>query len=476
MALPLDTKIRAFFTDDQSVNQLQQNEIRKHFQHTVTELFEYGTLEFDQDYNLKLSPSQINAVRPTKRPLIPLVIALIPPDTFPGGEFRTTRIPSPQDIPVRLIRTQRNANPEGGNQLNVEAVRPIASIVPEQNNYLILSTSRSVQLDPEFRTEGNQVALARLPIHYTSSNPDVADVTAEGLVTFAALPTTPVTVTMRATTQDQRIVTATVTFTTDPSVDVEPNPPASPAGLDNTIETLVSNEDNLGTFYLESLKDRYEVLRTSGPQAQVSLEDQLDTVTQRRQRIADIYQEASDTITERRGLGANEANIRRQVEVMKNLPPLVMYVNPESFSVSYQHLISDGDRGRDGFIVEHWGLEQPTISASGKIGGAYISTVGSNGRAAGGLTRALRRNSAAFQSFMSLYHSYRNNSYIFNDDGKISLLGSVKIFYDDTIYTGTFESFTIQETEDSPFDLSYSFAFTVRFEDKILENPLNGDL
>lgn len=472
--IQLEPTIRAFFTDDESINDYQRDKIRKTFKTTRTELFEYGTLEFDQDYNLKLAPTTFEAVSTTKRPLIPMVISLVPPDEFPSGEFTTTRVPSPQDVELRLVRTRRNGGAQTGRQVNVEGTREVSSLVPDQNGYVVLSTSFAETIGFTFRTASGAISSARLPIQFESSDPATIEVSTSGVVTVLQVPATTVTVTLTSTTQEGQPLTASVVFTNNISFTPVQAPAPTPVEdiSDNAIETRVSTEETLGTDYLESLRTRYETLRDQGTQSDTNLQDNLEVITQRRQAIVDTFAEESESIRQQRTIGANEAFIRRQVQVFQALPPLVMYINPESFSVSYSHLISDGNRGRDGYIIEHWGLEQPTISASGRIGGAYISTVGSNGQAAGGLTRKLRRGSAAFQKFMSLYQAYRNNGYIFNNDGRISIMGSVKLFYGEKVFTGTFDSFSISESEDNPFDLTYSFDFTVRFEDQILRDPL----
>ena len=201
------------------------------------------------------------------------------------------------------------------------------------------------------------------------------------------------------------------------------------------------------------------------------LERDLDRINRpmvgHREEVRDTVMEESREVQESRNPGDPVRLLRRQIQHMRQLEPLVMYVNPAEFSVSYQHVISDGNRTRNGFTIEHWGLEQPTISASGSIGATYISKDLANGKKGGGVTRTLRRGSAAFQEFMSLFNAYKNNAYIFNMDRRISMVGAVKIYYDDFIYTGSFDSFSISEAEDQPYTLEYSFDFVVRFEHRI---------
>ncbi len=169
--------------------------------------------------------------------------------------------------------------------------------------------------------------------------------------------------------------------------------------------------------------DSISIRRRTFTESTRRLERELDRINRpmvgHRDEVRDTVLEESREVQESRNPSDPVHLLRRQIQWMRNLEPLVMYVNPSEFSVSYQHVISDGNRTRNGFTVEHWGLEQPTISASGTIGATYISKDLGNGKKGGGVTRTLRRGSAAFQEFMSLFNAYKNNAYIFNQDRRI---------------------------------------------------------
>lgn len=461
----IPTETKAFLSTKDSISASESVQIKKSFQTAYSSLLEYGALEFGSKYSIKTAPSPVAAVRPTKRPLIPMYIALIPPDEFPSGEFKTTRVSSPSDVTLTLIKSRT------GNRKvrNVEGVRIASQLVASQNGYVISSPSQTVTLSSDLRTDSGQKASGNLPKTYTSSDESVATVSPSGEVSFLSLPNPAVTVTISTTNQARVTLTASVIFTSDPDFPiVDADPLTSSEGVrDTTTETLVSTSENLGEDFLESLKDRYLKVRTSGSKARIQFEDSLEDITKRRKEVVDIYAQRSEAMQERRNPAANEAFLKSQIALYKLLPPLMMYVNPSEFSVSYAHVLSDGNKGRNGNIIEHWGLEQPVISASGTIGAAYITST-KNGKATGGVTNKLRRGSASFQSFMSLYQAYRNNAYLYNYDKRIAMMGAVQIFYGETVYTGSFDSFSIQESEDSPYSLAYSFSFTVRFEDKIL--------
>ena len=95
------------------------------------------------------------------------------------------------------------------------------------------------------------------------------------------------------------------------------------------------------------------------------------------------------------------------LNTMAQTPPLRMLVNPKSFKVDAQKIISDGNYTRKGPIIEHWGDGQDKIEGSGKIAGFYAaSTLNGPGP---GLSRSARNYSVSYQNFLSLWLLYRNN-------------------------------------------------------------------
>ena len=161
------------------------------------------------------------------------------------------------------------------------------------------------------------------------------------------------------------------------------------------------------------------------------------------------------------------------LDTIKNTPPLQLLVNPQSFKLSSEKIISDGGFTREGPIIEHWGEQQDKIEASGKLA-AFMAIDANPPVASGptgggpGLTRVARNYSASYQNFLSLYLLYRNNGGLYvkgledNLLTRLSLVGSIYIYYDSVLYIGSFDSFSITETDSNPYSLEYSFQFTVR--------------
>lgn len=163
-------------------------------------------------------------------------------------------------------------------------------------------------------------------------------------------------------------------------------------------------------------------------------------------------------------------SIKSALDAMSNAPPLRLLVNPNSFSVKSQKIVNDGNWGRNGPIIEFWGDDQDKISGAGKVSAFYALDANPQlGRGGPGLTRHARNLSEGWQNFQSLYLLYRNNAGMYlsgssqqDRDVLLTTVGSMYLFYDNILYIGCFDSFTVTEADESPFTVEYSFEFTVR--------------
>jgi len=167
------------------------------------------------------------------------------------------------------------------------------------------------------------------------------------------------------------------------------------------------------------------------------------------------------------------ADIALQLQHILTAPPLTLLINPTSMNISYTKSQSYGSRVRTGHIFEAWGEEQPKISFSGTTGG-FVAGVGAsagtfpveNGQAnsVSGLQYGSKRDSAAWQNFMSLYTFYRNNGYIYDTLGASDahlFVGALAIDYDQWTYIGHIESFSYGYEEEQPHRVTFDLDFTV---------------
>jgi hypothetical protein len=165
------------------------------------------------------------------------------------------------------------------------------------------------------------------------------------------------------------------------------------------------------------------------------------------------------------------ADIRYQLEKMLQVPPLTLFVNPNSLSISYSTVQSFSNRSRYGFIFERWGEGQTTLSISGStgsfaVGSNPLTATGSQTETsmATGVQFASKRDSAAYQQLVSLFQIFKNNGYIYDTLGHSQahlMIGAVAIDYDQFTYIGNIESFEYTYNQDTPHRIEWSMEFTV---------------
>jgi len=174
-----------------------------------------------------------------------------------------------------------------------------------------------------------------------------------------------------------------------------------------------------------------------------------------------------------------------------NPPQFTFLINPNNMNFSLSKKVADNFT-RGGHVIEEWGENRDVIKCEGKIGAYYVINPTYTYQA--GLNTYDRRKSHSFRSLYSLFILYKNNGAIFqrtptktvsssklmsntetsstipsntyplqaqNKNNRILKLGTVYLSYDQTIYSGTFDEFNIEEDAEKPFTLSYSFQFTV---------------
>ena len=162
------------------------------------------------------------------------------------------------------------------------------------------------------------------------------------------------------------------------------------------------------------------------------------------------------------------AQINAQIKAIQQTPPLSTLINPQEFTRSYENSF-DAPKARRGHIVHTW-LEKPLIiSCKGQTAGSYVfdSTSG-----AGGLTNRYRCRALSYRNLMSLVRIYKNNGYIYTGNAfggganaNMPLLAmSVYVYFDDHLYIGSFNEFSISDSADRPFNFEYSLSFNVRYD------------
>jgi hypothetical protein len=152
-----------------------------------------------------------------------------------------------------------------------------------------------------------------------------------------------------------------------------------------------------------------------------------------------------------------------ELDIDQPPPVLALAINPQEFNKTLSKKVTQS-KNRRSYVYNFAFDELDTMSCSGTAAMFYHQN---------GLTVESRRETLGFRNLRSLVQIYRNNgrNYVSrpkNDQplvtgtaGLIKSVGRVIISYDDMIYRGSFDSMNISETDDKPFNLTFSFQFTI---------------
>lgn len=131
---------------------------------------------------------------------------------------------------------------------------------------------------------------------------------------------------------------------------------------------------------------------------------------------------------------------------------LVMHVNPQNLQENFNQKI-ERFQTRGGFVEQHWPQDLTEISADGSTG-AFMNIYT-------GLTSVLRQRTIAWDRYRDLHDLFYNNGSVYDPQGNIVLQGHVMLMYDRGTFLGTFRSFEVEETDDSPFAFKLNWNFKV---------------
>lgn len=246
------------------------------------------------------------------------------------------------------------------------------------------------------------------------------------------------------------------------------------------LETAASSEDNA----VDLIQAASLGASTGGVAAEVSRALSTVTITntsvsaqvtlEQFVALGQFYTGSSNTFISTLADAFQAADVALQLQRILAAEPLTLLVNPTEMSIQFTKIQNYQSRTRYGYEFESWGEDQPTISISGTTAGfvagavnitsPFGAQVSSSNSSVSGYQEAARRDSAAWQNFVSLYHFYRNNGYIYDTINRSEahlFVGSVAIDYDQWTYVGSIESFSYRVEAESPHKVTFDLEFRV---------------
>lgn len=152
---------------------------------------------------------------------------------------------------------------------------------------------------------------------------------------------------------------------------------------------------------------------------------------------------------------------------------MVLYTNPKDLSFSYTKK-TEVTQTMGGWVETYWGDEPTTVTLTTATGGfirvggtGLTSTTGAvtaKGQTYGTDIGGNRRETLQYDKMLDFLAMFHNNGSIYDDQGNIIFQGKIKMYFDQSAWTGWFNSFNIEESAEQPFMFSISAVFQIETE------------
>ncbi len=151
---------------------------------------------------------------------------------------------------------------------------------------------------------------------------------------------------------------------------------------------------------------------------------------------------------------------------------MVLHVNPSGLDFSYSKIVSR-DQTMMGWVESYFGDAVVTVNLENASGAfirpytglsAITGPVGVNGTSFGTSIGGTRRDTITYDKYLDSLALFHNNGSIYDDMGNVALQGRIKMSFDGGTWFGWFQSFSVTENADSPYQFKSSLTMQVERE------------
>lgn len=142
---------------------------------------------------------------------------------------------------------------------------------------------------------------------------------------------------------------------------------------------------------------------------------------------------------------------------------LILHVNPQSMDIKYTRKVSR-IQTKGGFVEQHWGDDPQTISFEAATGAFMRLYTGLSSVTEPGFTGGTRRETLAYDSYLDFLALFHGNGSIYDTNGQIVSQGIIKIIFDEGVYLGWFQGFSVSEDSDTHFMFKMTTDFVIEKE------------
>lgn len=164
-----------------------------------------------------------------------------------------------------------------------------------------------------------------------------------------------------------------------------------------------------------------------------------------------------------------------ETSILPDYLKMVLHVNPTSMKMSHAKVI-ERIQTEGGFVEQHFGDGTETIQFEMATGGFMRLYTGLTNITGGGIdVRGTRRETIAYDKYLDMLALFHNNGHVYDYHGRLVLSGIIKIYFDGHTWYGWFQSFSVSEEAESPYQFTLSANFIIDHEKVTLRSTILPD-
>lgn len=149
---------------------------------------------------------------------------------------------------------------------------------------------------------------------------------------------------------------------------------------------------------------------------------------------------------------------------------MVLHVNPSSMKIQYNRQV-ERIQTLGGWVEQHWGDAAQSLDFS-MVSGGFMRLYSGLSNVTNPAYGGTRRDSIAYDKYLDLLALFKNNASVYDANGKIVFQGIIKCTFDGGVFLGWFNSFSVTEAAEKPYQFDLSAAFTVHEEVMVFKTTL----
>jgi len=141
-------------------------------------------------------------------------------------------------------------------------------------------------------------------------------------------------------------------------------------------------------------------------------------------------------------------------------------------SIKYARKV-DRIQTKGGWVEQHWGDDTEGLSLEAATGGFMRLYTGLVSNTSPDIVEGSRRETLAYDAYLDFLALFHNNGTVYDASGQVAFQGIIKVTFDGGVYLGWFNSFSVTEAAEGPYQLKLSADMTIAHEVQVWRTAVN---